>query len=339
MDSSDQWSQFQKLLHQSKYIVFYTGAGISASAGIGTFTGEGAMGSLLHLREELLDMKMPTYAHHAITCLVNSDKAKFVVTSNHDNMHRKSGVPDEKLAELFGNAYIEVCLTCNKQYKRHVVCPPTGRYCDDSSCKGRLKKTGVRYGQATPEEPLTKGTEHSKLCDLAIVLGSSMNTGPFNKLPLYAKHFVLCNLSETSSDKQADFVFYENCDNFMKKIVNSFSDVQMKNFVYKQEFKVGMKQVANENSFEVYLTGTRTNEPCTCVSVVTIMYNNITKELDLNNLTKRFETEITCPIGGAVSFTINFHEAYECTSPMNAELTAANGAEKLLTFTKEVSYQ
>lgn len=164
----------------------------------------------------LHSVKMPTYSHLAIANIINEGKAKFVVTSNHDNMHRRAGITsltlltllirllgtkDEHLAELFGNAYVEVCSKCRTYYQRKVVCPPTGRVCDDANCKGKLLKTGyfclvvifplkkttcfslgtdltfnvgVRYGQATPQEPLDKGFEHSRKADLSIVLGSSM---------------------------------------------------------------------------------------------------------------------------------------------------------------------
>lgn len=62
----------------------------------------------------------------------------YVVTSNHDNFHVKSGVPEDKIAELFGNAYVERCLKCDKLYRRHVVVPGLGRKCDKSECNGRL---------------------------------------------------------------------------------------------------------------------------------------------------------------------------------------------------------
>lgn len=63
------------------------------------------MTSVLQLREELLDglfslvrsflsyvVKMPTFSHMAIANIVNEGKAKFVITSNHDNMHRRAGM-------------------------------------------------------------------------------------------------------------------------------------------------------------------------------------------------------------------------------------------------------
>src|SRR5690606_560377 len=120
-----------------------------------------------------------TYSHMAALRLVESGAAKFIVTSNHDNLHKKSGIPDTHIAELFGNAYVEVCTKCKKQYARRVVTPSLGRVCDDPSCSGRLVKTGVRFGQATPQEPLERATQQSKQCDVALVLGSGMSVAPF----------------------------------------------------------------------------------------------------------------------------------------------------------------
>lgn len=96
------------MIKNAKHFVVYTGAGVSTAANIPDFRGEsGLLGpngkGILGLRESELDLIMPTYTHIAILRLIQSQIAKFVVTSNHDNLHRKSGVPDSHIAELFGN--------------------------------------------------------------------------------------------------------------------------------------------------------------------------------------------------------------------------------------------
>ena len=45
----------------------------------------------------------PTRSHMAITELYNRGHISFVVTSNHDNLHKRAGIPDNAIAELFGN--------------------------------------------------------------------------------------------------------------------------------------------------------------------------------------------------------------------------------------------
>jgi hypothetical protein len=81
---------------KAKRVVIFTGAGASASAGVGTFKGKNAMGSLLHLREDKADGVMPTFTHRCTQALLQAGVVQFVVTSNHDNLHRKAGATDAR---------------------------------------------------------------------------------------------------------------------------------------------------------------------------------------------------------------------------------------------------
>ena len=154
-----------------------------------------------------------------------------MVTSNHDNIHRLSGVPQDRLAELFGNAYVELCLKCHAQFSRKTQPPSLGRACE--KCGGRLVRTGVRFGQATPEEPLTRAVEQGKLADCALVFGSSMTVSPFCNIPPLAKHMVIVNLKETPYDANASLKFNATCDEVMKRVLNHYK-IEIGAFEYKQ---------------------------------------------------------------------------------------------------------
>jgi NAD-dependent SIR2 family protein deacetylase len=43
---------------------------------------------------------------------------KHIISQNIDGLHRKSGIPAEKISELHGNQNLEICETCNKGYMR-----------------------------------------------------------------------------------------------------------------------------------------------------------------------------------------------------------------------------
>ncbi len=57
----------------------------------------------------------------AIARLHCSGLIKFVATTNVDDLHCKSGLPKESLAELHGNSFVEECEKCLKQYKQSFV--------------------------------------------------------------------------------------------------------------------------------------------------------------------------------------------------------------------------
>ena len=52
-----------------------------------------------------------------------------------------------------------------------MITPALHRKCDNENCNGKLKKTGVRYGQTVPVGPLRKAEEAAEVSDLVIVLG------------------------------------------------------------------------------------------------------------------------------------------------------------------------
>lgn len=80
---------------------------------------------------------------------------KFIISQNVDGLHRKSGIPRHRIAELHGNTNLEVCEKCGTDYVRdfstrnrnkfddHV----TGRRCDNRKCGGVLRDTIVNFGE------------------------------------------------------------------------------------------------------------------------------------------------------------------------------------------------
>ena len=70
---------------------------------------------------ELKRSLQPSSAHMAIARLYCSGLIQFVATTNVDDLHCKSGLPKESLAELHGNSFVEECEKCLKQYKQSFV--------------------------------------------------------------------------------------------------------------------------------------------------------------------------------------------------------------------------
>ncbi len=63
----------------------------------------------------------PNTGHRVIAQLVAAGKVQAVITQNIDNLHQRSGVPDEKIIELHGNGTYAKCLDCNLRHKMNDV--------------------------------------------------------------------------------------------------------------------------------------------------------------------------------------------------------------------------
>ena len=284
----------------------YTGAGVSTAASVPDFRGEGGLMSkgILGLKEQDLDLIMPTFTHLAIKKLLDLGTVRFVVSSNHDNLHVKSGVSPDQIAELFGNAYIEKCVKCGAVYTRKVVVPSLGRKCDNTECGGRLVKTGVRFGQATPQEQLRIATEQSKKADLALVFGSSMSVSPFCILPPLARKMVICNLQETPYDNRA-LKLDMKCDDVMKWLLHELN-VQLDPYNYIQEYVIG--HTVAPSGIDLYVDGSKPNEPCSCVSSVEVtLADGKSREMQ----EEKYSYHLTLPSNcTSAVVTVNYKEEY-----------------------------
>lgn len=60
----------------------------------------------------------PTKAHMSMVELMNKGYLKHVISQNTDGLHRKSGIPADKISEVHGNTNKEECMKCGKEYMR-----------------------------------------------------------------------------------------------------------------------------------------------------------------------------------------------------------------------------
>ncbi len=137
-DLAERVSLVQALLARSERVVFVTGAGLSVASGIAPYRkSKDALwsrfitewGTIERFHENPLEWwkefwikahgplvgegslqsKRPNAGHEALTELVTRRQHHLVVTQNIDGLHRRAGVPEEKLVEIHGRHDRFVC--------------------------------------------------------------------------------------------------------------------------------------------------------------------------------------------------------------------------------------
>ena len=238
-----------KLIIESKKIVVFTGAGISTESGIPDFRSPGGVWSRYdpedftiqkffssrETRENIWKMSVeagllmeakPNPTHYATTELYRLGKLDCVVTQNIDNLHQKSGVPEDKVFELHGNMQWVVCTGCRKRFpqpkilqkvKEGIAVP------DCPDCRSILKPDIVFFREVLPQETLTEAALRSQNCDLFIVIGSTLIVYPAAYIPTYAikagARLAIVNLMPTSLDHHATVVIHGKAGEIMTSVM------------------------------------------------------------------------------------------------------------------------
>ncbi len=161
----------------------------------------------------------PSKGHVAVADMVALGKVSSVITQNVDNLHQKSGVPDEQIIELHGNSTYAACLDCRKRFEISDVRAvfednETIPVCDE--CGGIIKTAVVSFGQPMPEEEMRRAEQETLACDLFLVLGSSLAVKPSSAFPRMAKDngaiLVIINDEPTETDDCCDLVIHASVD-------------------------------------------------------------------------------------------------------------------------------
>lgn len=212
-------------LFESRYLVVFTGAGISTDSGLPDFRGPGGIltGQKEPLTPETFKKRLgdvqPNEGHLAITELQGLGKLKFLISQNIDNLHLQSGIAPSMLAELHGNVTRLRCDRCEATIDTFSGYANCG-FCD---CGGELESSVIDFGQTLPKKDLMLSFVHAKNSDLFIVLGSSLVVAPASDIPNEAlrsgARLVIVNQGETSFDDAAHLRFYENIVSIMPRAV------------------------------------------------------------------------------------------------------------------------
>jgi len=194
----------------AKNLVVFTGAGISTESGLPDFRGPDGIWTRqargLHPPRRDFSSVEPNAGHLAIVELQKLGKLSFLISQNIDNLHLRSGITPDLLAELHGNVTKLRCKRCEAEVD-------VSAGWDKCSCGGRLVSSVVDFGQTLPRKALADSYWHSQHCDLFIVVGSSLVVYPAADMPGEAvqsgARLVIINEGETPLDRLAHLRFDE----------------------------------------------------------------------------------------------------------------------------------
>jgi NAD-dependent deacetylase len=241
-------AELARMIEDARRMVVFTGAGISTESGIPDFRSPGGVWSKMKpiqfpdfvaredMRREAWTRvfngsagwtgRAPNAGHDAVARLVASGKAMSVITQNVDNLHQDSGIPDERIIELHGNASYATCLSCALRHELHHLRPgfvERGEIPACRSCGGIVKTATVSFGQPMPQDQMERAEEETLACDLFLVLGSSLVVFPAAGFPLLAKRngamLAIVNREATDMDRYADLVLHDEIGAVMSEIV------------------------------------------------------------------------------------------------------------------------
>lgn len=233
--SPEKIEKLRALIDRSRYLVVFTGAGISTESGIPDFRSPGGIWTkykpidfrdfcaseekrreswrIKFATEKLIADAKPNKGHQAIARLHRTGKLKSVITQNIDGLHQLSGIPDDRVIELHGNTTYAVCLECGKRHEldqiREIFLPnETLPLCEH--CGGMIKTATISFGQSMPLREMQRAEEETLACDLFIAIGSSLVVYPAAGFPLMAKQngarLAIVNRDPTELDRYADLV-------------------------------------------------------------------------------------------------------------------------------------
>lgn len=228
----------------------FTGAGISTESGIPDFRSPGGVWSRMQpiyfqdfvkseeMRREAWRRRFensdgwvgarPNVGHQILARWVEAGRVSTVITQNVDNLHQVSGVPEDRMIELHGNATYARCLGCElryeldrleEEYRSNRTVGPCAR------CGGIIKSATISFGQPMPARPMQRAHEATMACDLFLVLGSSLSVFPAADFPALAKQngaaLVIVNRDPTPLDELADVVIHDGIGATLAAVVGT----------------------------------------------------------------------------------------------------------------------
>lgn len=234
----------QRVIDNSRSIVFFGGAGVSTESGIPDFRSVDGLYNqkydfppeqiLSHTffmqqteefykfyRDKMLCLdKKPNKAHMKLAQLERAGKLSAVVTQNIDGLHQAAG--SKRVYELHGSVLRNYCRKCGKFYDAEYI--KSTKNVPKCGCGGVIKPDVVLYEESLDNDVIAGAISAIQNADTLIIAGTSLTVYPAAGFiqSFKGENIVLINRDATSMDGIADLVFHEKVGELLDKIkINS----------------------------------------------------------------------------------------------------------------------
>ena len=219
-------AKLQKIIDESKNIVFFGGAGVSTESGIPDFrSADGIYHQAYQYSPEevvshsffmqhteafydfyrdkmmILDAT-PNPAHLKLAELERAHNLKAVITQNIDGLHQSAG--SKNVFELHGSIRRNYCMKCGRFYDAQYVKDSEGiPHCE---CGGIIKPDVVLYEEGLDQKTIQGAVEAISHADTLIIGGTSLVVYPAAGFIDYFRgsHLAVINKTQTAKAVRAD---------------------------------------------------------------------------------------------------------------------------------------
>lgn len=226
--------ELEKMIKDSRKIVFFGGAGVSTESGIPDFRSADGIYSQKYgklsperiisrsffdtapaefydfYRDKLLylDAK-PNAAHKKLAELEQAGKDITVVTQNIDGLHQLAG--SKKVIELHGSVLRNYCMSCYSEYTAEFIKESRGvPRCTKAGCGGIVKPDVVLYEESLNSSDIAGAVDAIEKSDMLIIAGTSLVVYPAAGFVRYfrGRHSAIINLSSSDRDSYMELVIH-----------------------------------------------------------------------------------------------------------------------------------
>ena len=232
--------QLQKIIDDSRRIVFFGGAGVSTESGIPDFRSADGIYHQKYkyspeqvvshsfftkypeafyefYKEKMMCMDAkPNPAHVKLAELEAAGRLTAVVTQNIDGLHQAAG--SRRVYELHGSIHRNYCMKCGKFYDAGYVKESDG--VPRCGCGGLIKPDVVLYEEGLDQDVIRGAVQAIAEADTLIIGGTSLVVYPAAGFIDYfrGKHLAVINKSATAKTVRAELSIAAPIGEIMEKI-------------------------------------------------------------------------------------------------------------------------